>query len=195
MQKSVLPAILLQTQCWSSYFSQNVLPPARIKQQKRNRCASHWPWQHSCGPNTTIYQQSCGTSINSSKTIANSQCKFILVDCCLIASFSDSAIITPPPWPCWPWQLRFWDGSRSNPTDTRQINQLERKLNSDITRFHSFDLFFIECRLLNAMAGKDDVWPEALLLFPPVGYSAICNFPRREEELMIEHVSHKGSTS
>jgi hypothetical protein len=106
--------------------------------QKQNRCASDRPWQRSFWPNTTTNQQYRGTSL-SMKIIASSLCNFILVDCCIVASFLDLVKNTSP-WPCWPWQLRFRDGITSNPTDTCPINQVEYKLNSDVTRF--FYLFF-----------------------------------------------------
>ena len=62
------------------------------------------------------------------KIIASSLCNFILVDCCIVASFLDLVKNTPP-WPCWPWQLRFRDGITSNSTDTYRIDQVEYKLN------------------------------------------------------------------
>jgi hypothetical protein len=108
-------------------------------QQKQNGCASDQPWQRSFWPNTTTNQQYCGTSL-SMKIIASSLCNFILVDCCIVASFLDLVRNTPP-WPCWPWQLQFRDGITSNPTDTCQINQVEYKLNSDVTRFF-LSIFF-----------------------------------------------------
>jgi hypothetical protein len=90
--------------------------------------------QHNNQP--TIYH---GTSL-SMKIIASSLCNFILVDCCIAASFL-YLVKNTPPWPCWPWQLRFRDGITSNPTDACGINQVEYKLNSDITRFF-LSIFF-----------------------------------------------------
>ena len=84
-------------------------------------------------------QQYRGTSL-SMKIIASSLCNFILVDCCIVASFLDLVKNTPP-WPCWPWQLRFLDGITSNSTDTCRIDQVEYKLNSDVTRFF-LSIFF-----------------------------------------------------
>jgi hypothetical protein len=77
------------------------------------------------------------------KIIASSLRNFILVDCCIVASFLDLVKNTPPwpCWPCWAWQLRFGDGITSNPTDTCRINQVEYKLNSDVTRLF-LSIFF-----------------------------------------------------
>jgi hypothetical protein len=59
-----------------------------------------------------------------------------------------------PPWPCWPWQLRFRDSMTSNPTDTCRINQVEYKLNIDVTSFFIF-FFLIEIHQQNAMVEVD----------------------------------------
>jgi hypothetical protein len=124
-----------------------------VIQQKQNRCASDRPWKRSFWPNTTTKQQYRGTSL-SMKIIASSLRNFILVDCCIVASFLDLVKNTPP-WPYWPWQLRFRDRITSNPSDTCRINQVEHKLNSDSTRF--FYLFFlIEIHRQNAMVKVDD---------------------------------------
>jgi hypothetical protein len=113
-----------------------------IKQQNQNRCASDRPWQRSFWPNPTTNQQYCGTSL-SIKIIASSLRNFILVDCCIVASFLDLVKNTPP-CPCWPWPLQFQDGITSNPTDTCRINQVEYKLNSDVTRFYLFIFFSLK---------------------------------------------------
>jgi hypothetical protein len=131
-------------------------------QQKQNRCASHWPWQGSSWPNTTTNQQSRGTSL-SNTMIANSLYIFFTVDCLLVASFL-SLVKNTPPWPCWPWQLRFWDRSKRNQTDTAQKNQVERKLNSDVTRFFLSILIATEI-YLNAMVNNINDQPEVSLLF------------------------------
>jgi hypothetical protein len=57
-----------------------------ITEQKQNHCASNRPWQRSFLPNTTTNQQYRGTSL-SIKIVAHSLCNFIMVDCCLVASF------------------------------------------------------------------------------------------------------------
>jgi hypothetical protein len=103
-------------------------------------CSSYRPWQRSFWGNTTTNQQYRGTSLNM-KIIACSLCNFISVDCCSVASFLD-LVKNSPPWPCWPWQLRFRDGITNNPTDTCRINQVEYKLNSDVTRFF-LSIFFL----------------------------------------------------
>jgi hypothetical protein len=134
-----------------------------VKQQKQNRCPSDRPWQRSFWPNTTTNQQYRGTSL-SMKIIASSLCNFILVDCCIVASFLDLVKNTSP-WPCWPWQLRFPDGITSNPTDTCRINQVEYKLKSDATRFFLICFFLIEIHRQNAMVEVDDDRREVSLLF------------------------------
>jgi hypothetical protein len=60
--------------------------------------------------------------------------------------------------------LQFRDGITSNPTDTCRINQVEYKLNSDVTRFF-FYFFLIEIHWQNAMVEVDDDRPEVSLLF------------------------------
>jgi hypothetical protein len=58
-----------------------------------------------------------------------------------------------------------------------------------------FVYFFLsEIHWPNAMVEKDDDQPEVSLLFA-VGCSAICDFLRREDELMTELMNHKRSTS
>jgi hypothetical protein len=147
MKKS-RPPIFLQIQRWSSFskkrarklFQKRFLTRrSSVKQQKQNCCASGRPWQCSFWPNTTTNQQYRGKSL-SIKIIASILCNFIFVDCCIVASFLD-LVKNSPPWPCWPWQLRFRDGITSNPTNTCRINQVEYKLNSDVTRFF-LSIFF-----------------------------------------------------
>jgi hypothetical protein len=123
--------------------------------KKKNRCASDRSWQCSFWPNTTTNQQYRGTSL-SMKIITSSLSNFISVDCCIVASFLDLVKNTPP-WPCWPWQWRFWDGITSNPTDICRINQVEYKLDSDVS--------LIEIHRQNAMVEVDDNQPEVSLLF------------------------------
>jgi hypothetical protein len=106
---------------------------SNTEQQKHNRCAPHQPWQCSIWPNTTTNQHTQGTS-QSKRMIATSSYDFITVDCYLVAFFSNLIKIAPP-WPCWPWQSQFWDGSTSNPTKTARIYLLVLKLNSDLSRF------------------------------------------------------------
>jgi hypothetical protein len=148
MKKS-RPPIFLQIQRWSSFSPKTraqivpkTLPHSPIERHTtkikslRIRPAI---WQHSFWPNTTTNQKYRGTSL-SMKIIASSLCNFILVDCCIVASFLD-LVKNSPPWPCWPWQLRFRDGITSNSTDTCRIDQVEYKLNSDVTRFF-LSIFF-----------------------------------------------------
>jgi hypothetical protein len=98
------------------------------------------------------------------KIIARSLCNFISVDFCIVASSLD-LVKNKTPWPCWPpWQLRFQDGITSNPTDTCRINQVEYKLNSDVTIFFLY-FFLIEIHRRNAMVEVDDNQPEVSLLF------------------------------
>jgi hypothetical protein len=59
----------------------------------------------------------------------------------------------------------FRDGITSNPTDTCRINQVDYKLNSDVTRFVFFCFFLIEIHRQNAMVEVDDDQPEVSLLF------------------------------
>ena len=104
-----------------------------VRAWKQNRCAFRWPWQPSSWPNTTTNQQSRGASLSSS-IIGTSPYNFFLVDCWLVAFFSNLVRIAPP-WPCWPRWLRFRDRSASKSTHPGRINLLECNLNSDVTRF------------------------------------------------------------
>jgi hypothetical protein len=63
------------------------------------------------------------------------------------------------------WQLQFGDGITSNPTNTGRVNQVEYKLNSDLTRFCLSIFVVIEIHLPNAMVNDDDNRPEVSLLF------------------------------
>jgi hypothetical protein len=131
--KSNVGAPFRQKRARKSFQKRFLTRRLSVIQQKQNRCTSDRPWQRSFWPNTTTNQQYRGMSL-SMKIIASSLCNFILVDCCIVASFLDLVKNTPP-WPCWPWQLRFRDGITSNSTDTCRIDQVEYKLNNDVTRF------------------------------------------------------------
>jgi hypothetical protein len=156
--KKKVQAIFLKIQYWSSFLPSNcgqidkkrfLACALHTKQQKQNCCASGRLWPCSIWPNATSNQQLRGIGL-CTKTIANSLYNFILVDCCLVTSFSNWVEITPP-WLCWPLQLRFRDGTKSHPTDIGRINQVERKLKSDVTRSVLSIFVVVEIYWPNAM--------------------------------------------
>jgi hypothetical protein len=147
MKKS-RPPIFLQIQRWSSFspktgaqIVQKALPHSPIEPHTtktkplpiRPTMATLVLAQHNNQPTISWHESKYEDN-------SYSLCNFILVDCCIVASFLDLVKSTPP-WPCWLWQLRFRDGITSNPTDTCRINQVEYKLNSIATRFF-LSIFF-----------------------------------------------------
>jgi hypothetical protein len=60
--------------------------------------------------------------------------------------------------------MRFRDGDASNLIETGRINQLERKLNSDVTRLFLSIFVVVEIHRPNAMVDVNDQ-PEVSLLF------------------------------
>jgi hypothetical protein len=62
-------------------------------------------------------------------------------------------------------QLRFGDGTKSHPNDIGQLNQEERKLNSDVTRLFLYIFVVVEVHHLNAMVDDHNNRLEVSLLF------------------------------
>ena len=84
--------------------------------------------------------------------------------------------------------MQFRDGNASNPSETGRINQLERKLNIDVTRLSLSIFVAIEIHWPNAMV--DDNRLEVSLLFA-VGFSS--HLPHVEQNWLRLRAS--GSTA